>query len=349
MFSVLAVLGITLSVLALLALAGLAYVTIRYVPIVGRVFEQPPMFNPLRVPPTPGGEDVDFEAADGTPLKGTYFRTKAQSRLGVVVFCHEYLSDRWSFAHYAAWLLDSGYDLFTFDFRHHGESGEDKDYSPLQWVTRHEVRDLRGALRYLRSRPDRDPAGFLLFGVSRGGGTAICAAAKDPTIWGVVTDGAFPTRGTMLAYIDRWAHIFAASRFMVESIPRWVYAYLGWAARFRSQWRLGCRYSNVDGAVARIAPRPWLSIHGEKDNYITADIAREFAARAGDPKEFWLVPAAKHNGCVDVDPAAYRGRILSWLRRSAPRTSPEAPPTVAPAVALKTLPQNVAGLVPISG
>ena len=77
----------------------------------------------------------------------------------MLVFCHEYLSDRWSFQPYADGLRDLGFDLFTFDFRNHGASDSDPVYQPLQWVTDHEVRDLRAALAYLRSRPDRDPAG----------------------------------------------------------------------------------------------------------------------------------------------------------------------------------------------
>ena len=71
--------------------------------------------------------------------------------------------------------------------------------------------DLQGALAYLRSRPDHDPAGFGLFGVSRGGSTALVVGAAERDVWGVVTDGAFPTRGTMTAYILRWAEIYARS------------------------------------------------------------------------------------------------------------------------------------------
>ena len=43
----------------------------------------------------------------------------------------------------------------------------------MHWASDREVRDLRAALAYLRTRPDRDPAGFGLFGVSRGGTTAL--------------------------------------------------------------------------------------------------------------------------------------------------------------------------------
>ena len=83
--------------------------------------------------------------------------------MGVVVFCHEYLSDRWSASRYADYLRDLGFDLFSFDFRSHGESESDPPYSPLQWVTDHELADLDEALAYLSSRPDADPAGVALF------------------------------------------------------------------------------------------------------------------------------------------------------------------------------------------
>ncbi len=51
----------------------------------------------------------------------------------------------------------------------------------MQWTTDHEVRDLRAALAYLRTRPDHDPAGFGLFGVSRGGTTALSWPPPSPT------------------------------------------------------------------------------------------------------------------------------------------------------------------------
>ena len=132
----------------------------------------------------------------------------------MIVYCHEYLSDRWSFYPYVDHLRDLGYDIFTFDFRNHGASDLDPDYAPLQWTTEHEIHDLRAALAYLRTRDDHDPAGFGLFGVSRGGTTALIAAAAEPDVWGVITDGAFPTQGTMVAYIVRWAQIYVPSAFL---------------------------------------------------------------------------------------------------------------------------------------
>jgi pimeloyl-ACP methyl ester carboxylesterase len=317
--------------------AFLVYAVIRYAPVIGRIFEERPLFLPLRLPPLPGGEDVRFRADDGLELAGTYFRATTAGRAGVLVFCHEYLSDRWSFQPYTAPLRDLGFDVFTFDFRNHGDSAGDPSYRPLQWATDHEVRDLRGALDYLRSRPDHDPAGAGLFGISRGGSTALLVAARDPRVWGVVTDGAFPTRGTMLAYILRWAEIYVSNPFLWKSLPLWIFRLVGWAGRVRSERRLNCRFPDVETAVARLAPRPWLMIHGGKDAYIGPDIARTLFAAAREPKDLWIVPKAKHNRCLESAPTEYAARLRDFLGRSAPRRLPDddAPgPTVEPGPAV---------------
>jgi pimeloyl-ACP methyl ester carboxylesterase len=321
---------------------------VRYTPIIGRIFEETPLFLPLRVAPEPGGQDVRFPTSDGLELGGTYYSARTDRRAGVIVFCHEFLSDRWSFLPYVGDLRNLGYDLFTFDFRNHGDSASDPDYQPLQWVTDHEVRDLRAALNYLKSRPDRDQAGVGLFGISRGGGTALCVASKQAEVWGVVTDGAFPTRGTMWSYMNRWAEIYIDGRTLLGHMPAWAFAgvlsLVGWTGRIRSQRRLRCRFPDMERAVARISPRPWLMIHGEKDAYIGPEIARRLFAEAGQPKDFWLVPGAKHNRCREVDPEGYRERVAAFVRQYGPRRplpatvvdEPRSSPAVADRAAYST-------------
>lgn len=318
------VVALTFAALVLLSIAAsMIYVAVRYSSIVARIFEEKPLFLPLRVSPAPDAEDVRFPTGRGLHLAGSYLKARTPHRAGVLIFCHEYLSDRWSVAPYLDALRDRGFDLFTFDFRNHGASDRDPRYSPLQWVTDHEVADLEAAIAYVRSRPDADPAGFGLFGVSRGGGTALCAAARNRGAWGVITDGAFPTRGTMLSYINRWAAIYVQSPWVWKLVPNVTYGYLAWVGRARTQWKLGCRYSNVERAVARLAPRPWLAIHGQKDAYIGVAIAEGLFRLGGQPKELWVVPAAKHNRCRDKDPQAYAARVLDFVSRCAPRR-PEA-------------------------
>lgn len=333
-----------LGILSSLFLLAIVYTIAKYGPIVSRNFERPPLFQPLKLGREPGGEDVRFAAADGIELGGTYFRTPRPSRVGVVVFCHEYLGDRWSFDPYASSLLEAGYDVFTFDFRNHGESAVDPAYSPLQWVSDRESLDLRAALGYLLARYDADPAGVALFGVSRGGSAALCVAADEPRVWAVLTDGAFPTRGTLRVYMARWAEVYVRWRWLANNIPVWVLD-LVWAnSRRISEANHRCQYLDVERAVRKLAPRPWFMIHGAKDNYIGPEIARALFELAGEPKESWFVPEARHNRCREAEPEVYAARLVEFLGRFSARPTAAAearaaavaadPPRIGPAASL---------------
>jgi pimeloyl-ACP methyl ester carboxylesterase len=302
-----------------LVAAAVIYLTVKYTPVIGRIFQSQPLFMPLKLKPLERGETVEFVTEDGLRLGGTYLRSRTTEQAGVLVYCHEYLSDRWSVQPYLDQLRDLGYDLFTFDFRNHGTSDLDPDYAPMQWTTEHEIRDLKAALAYLRSREDRDPAGFGLFGVSRGGTTALIVAAGEPDVWGVMTDGAFPTQGTMVSYIVRWAQIYVPSAFLRGLIPMWLFNFLAWYSQRRTELALGCRFPSVERSVGRLAPRPWLMIHGGRDAYIGPDIAKALFEHGKNPKDFWLVPDAKHNRCRDAAPEKYAARLLKFLERYAPR------------------------------
>jgi len=312
-------LAVPISVLSLSLVLLVAYLTIKYTPKVSRIFELQPLFAPLRVSPLEMGEPADFRSEDGIRLSGRYFRTRTSKRAGVLIYCHEYLSDCWSYHPYLDNVRDLGYDVFAFDFRNHGTSARDPSYNPLQWTSDREVADLRGALAYLRSRADHDPAGFGLFGVSRGGTTALIVAADEPDVWGIVTDGAFPTRLMMLTYIMRWSEIYVRSPFLLSLVPLWLYNLLCWVGRMRSERRRNCCFVEVETAVKRLGSRPWLMIHGERDTYIGPEIARALFDCGQGPKEFWLVPEAKHNRCREREPEAYSARIVDFVDRFGPR------------------------------
>ena len=262
---------------------------------------------------------------------------RTEARAGVIVFCHEYLSDRWSFQPYADHLRDQGFDLFTFDFRNHGQSACDPGYQPLQWVTDHEVSDLRAALAYLRSRPDHDPAGFGLFGVSRGGGTALLVAADDPDVWGVVTDGAFPTRGTMLAYILRWAEIFVGNRYLWKYMPaeRLLLprlgrpAALGAAAQLPVPRRRACGRPADPPALAH-DPRREGCLHRPRDRHAP------LRPRRASPRSRGSSPGPSTTAAARSSPRRTRARIASFFRGNAPRrplrATSSAPSVVSPPV-----------------
>jgi hypothetical protein len=136
----------------------------------------------------------------------------------------------------------------------------------------------------------------------------------------------------MTAYIVRWAEIYVTNRLFLRMIPHWVFTFVGAVGRRRSERRLHCRFPDIETAVARLAPRPWLQIHGERDAYIGPAIALALFKQARQPKEMWLVPGAKHNRCRECEPEAYATRLQDFLARYAPRRPlpPQEPPAVLP-------------------
>ena len=59
---------IVCSVPLLMALAAVLYLTVKYSPVIARIFEAQPLFMPLKVKPVDRGESVEFMADDGVRL-----------------------------------------------------------------------------------------------------------------------------------------------------------------------------------------------------------------------------------------------------------------------------------------
>jgi pimeloyl-ACP methyl ester carboxylesterase len=187
-------------------------------------------------------------------------------------------------------------------------------YEPLQWVTRYEVRDTRAALAYVRGRPDADPRGVGFFGISKGAGAGVLAARVEPYVRCCLTDGMFATLSTIIPYMRQWFRIYN-TWFPLVLVPDWYYRLVAWLALRQVGRERGCRFPELEGAIARVAPRPLLMIHGGQDTYIKPDMARELFERAGEPREFWLVEAAKHNQALVVAGEEYRRRALRFFEQ----------------------------------
>ena len=222
------------------------------------------MFLPLRVAPVEGGEDVRFRTADGLELAGTYFQAQDRPAVGRGRLLPRIPQRSLERLPYADHLRDQGFDLFTFDFRNHGESPSDPDYSPLQWVTDHEVARPRGGARLPpdparrrpgRRRPLRRQPGRR-HGPLRGRPRPAGLGRRSPT-------GPSRPAGRCSPTSSAGPRSTSATRSSGRRCPVAVFEFLGWAARLRTaDASSNCRYANVERAVARLAPRPWLAIHG---------------------------------------------------------------------------------------
>ena len=281
------------------------------------------------------GEEVSFRAVDGHLLEGTILshRDADSLPLGMVVFAHEFGTDRASCLRYCRTLLDAGYDVFSFDFRGHGASAPEEGYRPRQWPSDRERNDMLGAIAFVSSYLEQEdrPCDIGVFGISRGGGAAILAAAAVENVRAIVTDGAFSSDTTLEYLMRRFATIFARIRIVAENHPPVFWQFLRWLLFRECARRFNCRFPSVRKAVVRMGPKPILLIHGEKDSTIPIAQSQALYDLALGPKSLWIVPGASHNHGVVVAPKLYADRILCFfdeylaVRRRSPRPIPIRP------------------------
>jgi pimeloyl-ACP methyl ester carboxylesterase len=298
---------------ALVAAAALyVHLRVKFLDVVARIFQEKPLFVIPRGQSVPGAEEVWLTAKDGLQLHGCYLKAKTKRR-GVILFGLEYGSTCWSCWPYVEYLVEAGFDVLACEPRSQGESTELAGYEPLQWVTDFEVEDAKTALQYLKKRPDADPRGVGLFGISKGAGAGLLAAAADPAVRCFVTDGVFSVRTTMLPFMRQWIRIYSRHYALQQLIPLVYYIQIGAAAVRQVEHERGCRFPRLDRLIGKLAGRPLLMIHGEGDTYISPDMARALFDRAAGPKELWLVPGARHNQALHTAGAEYRQRVLQFF------------------------------------
>ncbi|MBN1342936.1 MAG: alpha/beta fold hydrolase [Phycisphaerae bacterium] len=264
------------------------------------------------------GEEVEFRSFDGLNLRGVLLRGNPDvARRGMVIFAHEYASDRSSCARYCRPLIEAGYDIFSFDFRGHGDSSQEPNYEPRQWASDREVNDMVGAIAYVEDWLEANayPVKLGIFGISRGAGAAILAAQNDPRVHALLVDGAFSTDTTIEHLMKRWAYIFAKVRFVYENHHPAFWRVLRWCMIQQAQHELGVEFPSVRKALMRMSPRPIFFVHGEKDSYIPVEQTELLYALSSQPKYKWIVPSAKHNQSVIIQPEQYAARTVAFFDR----------------------------------
>lgn len=288
------------------------YIRVRYLHFLIRIFQEKPLFVIPRGQPLADAEEVRFPTSDGLTLFGCYLRT-TQPRRGVILFGLEFGSNCWACHSYCEHLIEKGFDVFAFESRNQGQSDALPGYEPLQWVTTYEVRDVEAALAYLKGRPDADPRGIGFFGISKGGGAGLIAAARDPYILCCVTDGAFATYTTLVPYMRQWFRIYNKHYAIQGLIPLWFYGLIGLVGIRKTECERRCKFPHLEPFLPALAPRPLLMIHGQADTYIKADMTSRLFEIAREPKEIWLVENAKHNQALQVAGEEYRQRVLRFF------------------------------------
>jgi putative redox protein len=191
---------------------------------------------------------------------------------------------------------ESGWAGLTLTFRGTGPS--EGDFSIEGWLA-----DTRAAIDALHARTDI--TGVWIAGFRLGGTLAIMTAADDERVRGIATFAAPASLQTWVR--DPEWFLEYARRTGVLRTPDYP--------RDRAAWIRAIAGLDPVEAASRIAPRPWLLVHGSADDVVPADDARLLADASTNGTELRIVANGAHR--LRHDPRAI-ATLLGWLDRQEP-------------------------------
>jgi dipeptidyl aminopeptidase/acylaminoacyl peptidase len=197
---------------------------------------------------------------------------------------------------WVAFLHRAGYTVVSYDPR--GTAGR---LGVAQTFGAREADDLVRLLRVLARRHDVDAHRVALLGLSLGGSVSLLAAARDRSVRAVVDDSGFADARAQLQR-ERQLLLGPLARLAILS-----------NALMAVQAHVSMNAIRPIDAVASIAPRPLLIIHGLDDVVVPPADSQRLCAAAGPACRLWLVPHAGHIGALSVAPDQYPRRVLSFL------------------------------------
>ncbi|MFG1855772.1 alpha/beta hydrolase [Actinomadura geliboluensis] len=168
--------------------------------------------------------------------------------------------------------------VLAFDFRGHGRSGGHST------VGDREVLDVAAAVAAARRRGYRRVA---VTGFSMGGAVVVRHAALHGGVDAVVSVSAparWYYRGTVPMRRVHWVIERRLGRLAVRMARGTRIAPKGWDPVPEAPHQL----------AGRIAPVPFLVVHGDADAFFPLDHAHQLYEAASDPKELWIEPAFGH-------------------------------------------------------
>ena len=290
--------GVAVAVALVVLLSGVAVVLVSY-------RSADTLIHPARqlVATTPANLSlpyavVDFQSTDSIALDGWWI--PADSPKGTVVVLHGYGESKNQSLAYAPFLHNASYNVFTFDFRAHGESGGDHTT-----VGRDETADVEGAWLYLAQRGDVDMAHVAFMGFSMGAATAINAAVDLPHARAIVSDSSFATLQNIASH--------SITHF--TGLPKYPFGPM--AVYFASRMVHEDIATNQPVVAIKQIHMPVLVIQGGQDDIAYPDADGRALYDAAPPGSEWLlIPAAHHVKGHDVDRAEYEARVIAFLEKN---------------------------------
>jgi len=277
-------------------------------------------------PPASLQHSLLFKASDGTLLCGEFWAQ--QQPAPTIVLCHGYRISRDHLRPVAELEYASGYNVFFFDFRGHGDSD-----SVLTSAGNAEVRDLEAALFAASQQPETLPGKIIIHGFSMGASVALLAS-PHPDVIAIIADSPYARSDDIMRRIvchwlaeqsKQWRPLFQPLRHLFPAIAHCTVALCTIDFRLRfgfsvvarpdtsfKHWRTHSQKALHEQAT------PILLIHSAGDTLIPIEHAYQIVAKAkahGVALETYFVEQVNHCGAYGYHPLRYTSVIHSFLRR----------------------------------
>jgi fermentation-respiration switch protein FrsA (DUF1100 family) len=234
-------------------------------------------------------EEVTLRTSDGLDLAAWY----VPSRNGAAVISYP---TRQGKLPQACMLVRQGYGVLLLDAR--GYDGSEGDPNIFGWD---DAKDIDAAVAWLQNRPDVQDDRIGGIGFSVGGEMMLHAAASNPGLRAVVSEGAGVRsyREDLLRGPSGWfvlpeSALQSAALSVMSGTPP---------------------PPALDDLVARIAPRPLFLIyagHGTGGEELNPD----YFAAASEPKTLWKIDEARHVGGFEARPREYEEHVIGFFDRA---------------------------------
>jgi fermentation-respiration switch protein FrsA (DUF1100 family) len=238
-------------------------------------------------------DEVQFKSHDGLKLVGWYVPADVPTTKGIVVL-HGHGSNKDTAFKKDGAMLHDHYNLFVYDQRYCGQS--EGPYTTLGYL---EDKDAAIAIQQLR---DRGNTSIGLMGESMGAAVAIDTGAQVPDVKAVWADCAFDSLYDAVEPRAK-ARKYPLAPLVAQSVNKTV------------ALRSHCAVEQADPVrwVAKLAPRPLVIVHGQKDDQTTPDNGEKLFQAAQEPKQIWRTPDARHAESWKLYPEEYRERMRTFF------------------------------------
>ncbi len=234
--------------------------------------------------------DVYFKSRDGTRLHGWHFPTKAKTKKGTVVQFHGNAQNLSTHFFSLYWLVDHGYDLFTFDYRGFGKS----EGTPSQEGV---YQDALSALEkgWELHREQQGPL-FVVYGQSLGGAVSLRAIPDS----------------MHAAEIDLIVQDSTFSSYKDIAFEKLTSRWFLWPLSPLSYVLVSDAYASDE--VFHKITQPTLVIVGQKDPVIPQEFGKEIYQGISPKKKWlWKLPEGSHIDAYHHGDQRYRKELLDLL------------------------------------